>query len=71
MIGKRLVLILAVLVTKLSAQDTIYKKDGSVLGAKIIEINISDVKYKSSLNPDAPSIRSIKRIFYVSGIKMA
>ena len=70
--GKQLACILIILLTNLSAQDTIYKKDGSVISAKIIEINTSDVKYKNSSNPDGPLYSLYKtdifRIKYQNGM---
>ncbi len=37
-----------------SAQDSLYTTDGKVIGAKVIEINSSEIKYKKSSNPDGP-----------------
>lgn len=36
------------------AQDVIYKADGSKLQAKVLEVGITDIKYKSVSNPDGP-----------------
>ena len=37
-----------------NAQDIIYKKDKTKIEAKVLEIGTTDVKYKSSSNPDGP-----------------
>ncbi len=36
------------------AQDTIYTKGGSIIAAKVMEINQDEIKYKKSTNPDGP-----------------
>ncbi len=41
-------------ITPVFAQDVIIKKDGSVIKAKVWEINANDVKYKQYENPDGP-----------------
>lgn len=56
---------------KLLSQDTIFKKNGSQIAAKIIEINSSDVKFKKFNNPEGPLYTETKteilRIKYFNG----
>ena len=37
------------------SQDTIYTKSGSIITAKVMEINQDEIKYKKSTNPDGPT----------------
>lgn len=54
------------------AQDTIYKRTGEKIAAKIIEINIKDISYKRSDLIDGPLFVSnkndIQKIKYANGI---
>ena len=38
-----------------NGQDMIVKKDGSIVKAKILEVNDADIKYKKADNPDGPT----------------
>jgi hypothetical protein len=38
----------------LHAQDIIYKKDKTKIDGKVLEVGITDVKYKTALNPEGP-----------------
>lgn len=53
------------------AQDTIYKRDGIIIPAKILEISIKDVSYKRSDLLDGPLFivnkNDIRKIKYVNG----
>jgi len=53
---KRITLIATIIFTYLfvNAQDIIYKTDGTEIKAKIIEVNINDIKYKKYENPEGP-----------------
>ncbi|MES2512907.1 MAG: hypothetical protein V4580_02135 [Bacteroidota bacterium] len=57
--------------TLMTAQDTIYKRTGAVIPAKIFEVNIKDVSYKRSDLPDGPLFiitkNEIKKIKYFTG----
>lgn len=54
------------------AQDTIYKRTGEIIIAKIIEINIQDISYKRADLMDGPLFVSnkndIQKITYANGI---
>ncbi len=49
-----LAVIIALLATQTYAQDMIYKKNGSVINAKVEEVTHRIVKYKKEGNPDGP-----------------
>lgn len=55
----------------LSAQDKIYRQNGKIVEAKIIEVSSSEVKYKEFNNPDGPiyilESDRIKKIVYQNG----
>ena len=54
---KKIQLLIACLfcsVTFLFAQDKIYRQNGKIVEAKIIEISASEIKYKEFNNPDGP-----------------
>ena len=40
--------------TSIFAQDVIVKKDGSTILSKVLEVNISDIKYKKFSNQNGP-----------------
>lgn len=54
------------------AQDTIFKNDGSMLAAKILEINPGEIKYKKASDPDGPvyveSKTAVQSIRYANGL---
>jgi hypothetical protein len=47
-------IVASLLSVRLLAQDTLYTKTGSVLNAKVVEINQDEIKYKKASNPDGP-----------------
>jgi hypothetical protein len=53
------------------AQDKIYRQNGKVIEAKIIEVGSSEIKYKEYKNPDGPiyilETDRIKKIVYENG----
>lgn len=53
-------------------QDTIYKRNGEILSAKVLEINISDISYKRTDLPNGPLMvvakDDIRKIKYVTGM---
>lgn len=55
----------------LSAQDTIYKRSGEIISAKVLEINTKEVSYKRADLLDGPLFvidkNEIKKIKYVTG----
>jgi len=55
------------------SQDTIYTRSGSVIAAKVTEINQDEVKYKKAANPDGPTYvvnkNEIALIEYKNGTK--
>lgn len=55
------------------SQDTIYTKSGSVINAKVTEINQDEIKYKKSNNPDGPTYvvdkNEVALIEYKNGTK--
>jgi hypothetical protein len=55
----------------LNAQDTIYKRTGEIISAKVLEINIGEISYKRSDLLDGPLFiinkNEIKKIKYVTG----
>ncbi|MDQ3046903.1 MAG: hypothetical protein M3R27_05090 [Bacteroidota bacterium] len=59
--------------TSALAQDTLYMKDGSMIPAKVIEVNSEEIKYKRTDNPDGPLFISRKNeidaVKYENGIK--
>ena len=71
---KKIQLLIACLfcsVTFLFAQDKIYRQNGKIVEAKIIEISASEIKYKEFNNPDGPiyvlETDRIKKIVYENG----
>lgn len=54
------------------AQDTIYKRTGELVSAKILEINIKEISYKRTDLPDGPLIivnkNDIRKIKYATGM---
>ena len=54
-----------------NAQDKIYRQNGKVVDAKIIEVGSSEIKYKDFNNPDGPiyvlETDRIKKIVYENG----
>ncbi|MES2681643.1 MAG: hypothetical protein V4635_17240 [Bacteroidota bacterium] len=46
--------VLFLLTGNLFSQDTLITKNGELIGAKVLEINEDEVKYKKSSNPDGP-----------------
>ncbi|MBI3520214.1 MAG: hypothetical protein HY062_12780 [Bacteroidetes bacterium] len=56
----------------LSAQDTIYKRTGEVVAAKVLEISVKEVSYKRADLPDGPLIivnkNDIRKIKYAPGM---
>lgn len=48
------VLTLLALANAVHAQDKIYRKNGQIIKAKILEIGVEEVKYKPFENPDGP-----------------
>jgi hypothetical protein len=69
------VLLLALLFTcssqLLKAQDKIYRNNGKVVLAKVIEVGASEIKYKEYNNPDGPiyvlETDRVKKIVYENG----
>lgn len=57
--------------TFLSAQDKIYRQNGKIVEAKIIEVGSSEIKYKEFNNPNGPiyvlETDRIKKIVYENG----
>ncbi len=55
----------------LNAQDTIYKRSGDVIPARVIEINTKDISYKREGMPDGPLYilekNEVKKIKYKTG----
>lgn len=49
-----LIIILSAMFGILKAQDTIYMKTGTVINAKVFEINKDEVRYKKANNSDGP-----------------
>jgi len=62
-----------ILFCNLSAQDIIMLQNGDEIKAKVIEVNINDIKYKKYENPEGPSYSLNKselfKIKYENGIK--
>lgn len=63
--------ILCLIQILMTAQDTIYKRNGEIIAAKVFEINQKDVSYKRADLPDGPLFISnkneIKKIKYLTG----
>ena len=57
--------------TFLFAQDKIYRQNGKIVEAKIIEVSSSEIKYKEFSNPNGPiyvlETDRIKKIVYENG----
>lgn len=66
-----LILILCLVHCFLNAQDTIYKRSGEIISAKVLEINTKEVSYKRADLLDGPLFvinkNEIKKIKYVTG----
>lgn len=39
---------------KLFSQDTIYKRNGDIINAKVLEVDLKVIKFKKASNPDGP-----------------
>jgi hypothetical protein len=66
-IAKIILLLIAFSISSIKGQDLITKKDGSVIKAKITEVNEDNIKYKKADNPDGPSYNiSKENIFSVT-----
>ena len=60
-------MLLTLCFTSIKGQDMITKKDGSIIKAKITEVNEDNLKYKKADNPDGPSYSITKdNIFSVT-----
>lgn len=57
---RKILLILAVIVLNVNAQDVIVKKDGSTILSKVMEVNPGDIKYKKFSNPNGPTYTIVK-----------
>ena len=68
---KFLFLLIVCACCQLQAQDTIVKRNGIMVPAKILEIGIRDISYKRADNPDGPLIieskNEIAKIRYANG----
>jgi hypothetical protein len=66
-----LIVVLFLIQALVNAQDTIYKRTGAIIPAKILQVNIKDVSYKRSDLPDGPLFiinkNEIKKIKYFTG----
>jgi hypothetical protein len=66
-----LLAIALIFVSSLFAQDKIYKKHGTIVNAKVIEIGVDDIKYKLTDSPDGPVYvvdkSSLQKIVYADG----
>jgi hypothetical protein len=55
-----------------NAQDTIFKKDGSEISAKVLEISKTEVKFKKSENLDGPTyteyVKDLRMIMHPKGV---
>lgn len=64
-------LLLLALSTGMKAQDTIFRKDGVKVIAKVLEVGPEEVRYKNAANPDGPlyvvRLYEIDRIAYPGG----
>ncbi|MEJ7610178.1 MAG: hypothetical protein WKF88_03255 [Ferruginibacter sp.] len=56
---------------KIKAQDKIYRNNGKIAEAKILEIGTSEIKYKETANPDGPvyilETDRVKKIVFADG----
>lgn len=54
-----------------SAQDTIYQRDGKQISGKVLNVSSREVSYKNAANPDGPEyklpMRDVTRIVYQDG----
>jgi len=70
---KKLFILLSFVSLNVSAQDVIVKKDGSTILSKVLEVNVTDVKYKKFSNKKGPtytiSKSEIMSINYENGEK--
>ena len=71
---KKLFLLITIIVSftlSLKAQDKIYRNNGKIVEAKIIEVGASEVKYREYNNPNGPvyvlETDRIKKIVYENG----
>lgn len=66
-----LVILLCFVQIVLNAQDTIYKRSGDVIPARVIEINTKEISYKRENLPDGPLYildkNEVKKIKYKTG----
>jgi hypothetical protein len=66
-----LTLLLVCLVQLIKAQDKIYRNNGKIIEAKVIEVGASEVKYREYSNPDGPiyvlETDRVKKIVYENG----
>lgn len=55
----------------ISAQDKIYKVNGDVVEVKVISVNVNDITYKKTNNPDGPdyhiSKTELNKVVYANG----
>jgi hypothetical protein len=69
----RLIAVLFISVSSLQAQDTIYKRSGVIVYAKVLEINPVEVKYKRFNFSDGPLYiekkETIRSIRFANGLK--
>ena len=68
-----MIMVFVVLYTNIQAQDTIVKKTGEKIIAKVVGVNKVEIQYRKLENPDGP-IYAIERIFvleilYANGLK--
>ncbi|GAB2814994.1 hypothetical protein [Ferruginibacter profundus] len=71
---KKVLFLIALLISftqLLKAQDKIYRKNGKIVEAKVLEIGAAEVKYKEFSNPDGPiyvlETDRIKKIIFENG----
>ena len=66
-----LIILLAMCLRGLHAQDIIITKDAQKIEAKILEISNSEIKYKKLSNPEGPTfimnVEDINSILYANG----
>lgn len=55
------------------SQDTIYKRNGDIINAKVLEVDLNLIKFKKTSNPDGPlfsiSKSQVTLIQYKNGSK--
>lgn len=71
MSSKLIILLLCLTRLSIQAQDTLCKRSGECIAARILEVGINDVRFKRSDNPDGPLFvynkNDIKSIKYANG----